>query len=193
MENWKQCPSWPRFEVSDSGNIRHTATQKEKYKLKHKTGYYLIQARTNGKINTLKLHRLVAETWLAPPNNELIQLCKNTHHGVVCVNHKDGNKLNNSVENLEWCSHENNVKHAYNNDMIPYLKGSLNGMSKLTDMDVHEICRLFQSGESVAFVISTYPNISRAQITKIRAGLAWKHIRDLYNIKVNRRSKKLND
>lgn len=193
MEEWKVCPTWPRFEVSNLGNIRHTRTKLPKYKNVNKVGYYLVQARIDGKIYTLKLHRLVAETWLEPPSKELLDLCKSTHHGVVCVNHKDGNKLNNTVENLEWCSHEQNVKHAYKNDMIPYLKGSMNGMSKLEEQDVHIICKMFEDDYSVKTVIERFPNISRAQITKIRAGHAWKHVWSLYDIKVNRRSKKFND
>ena len=47
------------------------------------------------------VHRVIAETFIPNPNN------------LPCVNHKDGNKLNNSVDNLEWCTHSENTLHSY--------------------------------------------------------------------------------
>lgn len=47
------------------------------------------------------VHRIIAETFIRNPNN------------LPCVNHKDGNKLNNSVDNLEWCTHSENTMHSY--------------------------------------------------------------------------------
>lgn len=47
------------------------------------------------------VHRLIAETFIPNPNN------------LPCVNHKDGNKQNNAVDNLEWCSHSENTLHSY--------------------------------------------------------------------------------
>ena len=50
-------------------------------------------------------HRVIAETFIQNPN------------GLPCVNHKDGNKLNNSVDNLEWCTQAENVKHSFENGL----------------------------------------------------------------------------
>jgi hypothetical protein len=47
------------------------------------------------------VHRIIAETVIFNPDN------------LPCVNHKDGNKLNNSVDNLEWCTHSENTLHSY--------------------------------------------------------------------------------
>ena len=47
------------------------------------------------------VHRVIAETFIPNPNN------------LPCVNHKDGNKLNNSADNLEWCTHSENTLHSY--------------------------------------------------------------------------------
>lgn len=57
----------------------------------------------NGKRKCYKVHRLVAETFIPNPSNHPV------------VNHKDGNRLNNNVDNLEWCTYSENLKHSYNN------------------------------------------------------------------------------
>lgn len=64
-------------------------------------GYVRVNMRS-GRLTGLKLvHRLVAETFLPNPKNR------------AEVNHKDGNKLNNHVDNLEWCTRSENLKHSY--------------------------------------------------------------------------------
>ena len=68
------------------------------------SGYLQVQLSKDGKHKTCKIHRLVAETFIPNPNN------------LPCVNHKDENKTNNSVENLEWCSHEYNNNYGTHNE-----------------------------------------------------------------------------
>lgn len=82
------------------------------YILKQQTyqGYKCVQIHTNGQYKWEKVHRLVAETFI-PNSNNLPQ-----------VNHIDGNKENNKVDNLEWCTHSENIKHAYNNNLINHYK-----------------------------------------------------------------------
>lgn len=64
-------------------------------------GYYVVDLYKKGKRTTELVHRLVAETFINNPNNYRV------------VNHIDGNKLNNDVNNLEWCTPSYNAKHAY--------------------------------------------------------------------------------
>lgn len=64
-------------------------------------GYYAVCL--NGK--KYLVHRLVAERYIPNPNN------------LPCINHKDGNKLNNNVDNLEWCSYSENNAHALKNGL----------------------------------------------------------------------------
>lgn len=74
-------------------------------------GYEQTTLSKNGKQKLVLIHRLVAEAFILNTNN------------YPCVNHKDGNKLNNCVDNLEWCTYSYNEKHAYKNGYAKsYLK-----------------------------------------------------------------------
>lgn len=66
-----------------------------------KDGYEIVYLRKDGKSNRHYVHRIVAETFIENPNS------------MEFVNHKDGRKYHNSVENLEWCDRSQNARHAY--------------------------------------------------------------------------------
>lgn len=69
---------------------------------KTKTGYCCFNASLgNSKSKTVYVHRLLAETFIPNPEKK------------PCVNHIDGNKSNNHISNLEWCTHQENTKHAH--------------------------------------------------------------------------------
>ena len=119
-----------RFEVSDYGNLRNVITG-HNYKLtaNKSTGYNCVcvslGSRDNKKL--LRIHRLVAEAFI--PSIE----------GKDYVNHIDGVKTNNTVDNLEWVTPSENTQHAYNNDLINLSKGENHPLSKLTKEVVLEI------------------------------------------------------
>lgn len=116
-EIWKPISNFEGlYEVSNLGNVRSVdriKTQwnryqnvKVKYKgqllKKHKLrGYYAVNMWKNGKMYNKQIHRLVAQAFI--PNQDNFPI----------VNHIDGNKTNNRVENLEWCSYSHNTKEAY--------------------------------------------------------------------------------
>ena len=75
-------------------------------------GYYKVGLYRNGKAKNFKIHRLVAEAFIPNPNN------------YPQVNHIDGHKNNNCVDNLEWCDNSYNMKEAYRIGLIvPNHKG----------------------------------------------------------------------
>lgn len=74
-------------------------------------GYYRVTLARNGKKKQKYLHRLLAEYFISNPLN------------LPQVNHKDGNKLNCSLENLEWVSVQDNVIHAYKHGLINHVRG----------------------------------------------------------------------
>lgn len=104
MEMWREFA--PNREVSTRGRIRSTkyqgANKTRKLKTKYdRYGYEVINVSINGTVRYLKVHRLVAEAFLPNPDN------------LPTVNHKDGNKQNNLLSNLEWASYADNQQHAH--------------------------------------------------------------------------------
>lgn len=106
---WKDIIGYENeYQINQFGEIR---TLKDSPKLKKynvlkpqinkRNGYVYQMLYKNGKEKLLRIHRLVAMAFLPNPNN------------LPQVNHKDGNKQNNSVDNLEWCEQSYNMKHAF--------------------------------------------------------------------------------
>ena len=102
LEEWKYIKGYENlYEVSTFGNVRRASNKKQlKPKLPKKPKYYLVILYKNSTAKTIRIHRLVAETFIPNPENK------------PQVNHIDGNKLNNRVENLEWCDNSYNQKEA---------------------------------------------------------------------------------
>ena len=93
-EIWKDIIGYENlYQVSNFGRIKSLARKAEKIlKAKIDKDYYRIGLFKNKKQKFYAIHRLVAQAFISNPNN------------YSCVNHKDENKLNNFVDNLEWCS-----------------------------------------------------------------------------------------
>jgi hypothetical protein len=109
-EIWKDIPEYENlYQISNYGNIRRIFKKGIK-KLKpseDKDGYYYVKLCKNNKQKHKRVNRLVMITF----NN--ISNCENMQ-----VNHIDGNKHNNSISNLEWCSQLQNLEHAFKNNLI---------------------------------------------------------------------------
>lgn len=92
--------------VYENGDVENLSTHKKLKGSIRLHGYLAYRLSKQGKKYQFYAHRLVAQSFIPNPNNYTI------------VNHKDGNKLNNSVDNLEWCSQSYNMKHAHKNKLI---------------------------------------------------------------------------
>lgn len=113
-EIWKDITNFEGiYQVSNLGRVRSldriAVGKKQKHKLKGRilktyenSIYYNVFLRKDGKSYEKNVHRLVAETFIKNENN------------YSDVNHKDGNKHNNKVSNLEWCDRSFNITHSYN-------------------------------------------------------------------------------
>ena len=154
---WKDIPEYHgKYQASDDGRIRNADTMCE-YKLRPDRWGYLDVA-LNGVRK--RVHRIVAETFI------LHDASKNI------VNHKDGNKLNNNVDNLEWCTSKENNQHAY--DIGLHGKGEDHVNSKLTEEQVIEIKKLGR--HDTAKNIGKKYNVSKATINDIFEGRTWKDV-----------------
>lgn len=84
------------YQVSNLGNVRNFRTKKVLKGGCDLGGYRIVSLRKNNIQKTKTVHRLVAKAFIPNPD------------GLPCINHKDENKLNNNVENLEWCTYQYN-------------------------------------------------------------------------------------
>lgn len=110
-----------------------------------------------------KVHRLVAEQFIANPKNK------------PEVNHKDGNKQNNYVSNLEWCTRQENNKHASDTGLNPHPIGSKNPNAKLIEDDVIKIKELYNSGFRIYKIAQKY-KVSWSTIKLIVTNKTWKNV-----------------
>ena len=112
MKEWRAIDGFPNYMVSNTGEIKslnYNKTGKEKILIPHKlsNGYLGINLYDDNKRSCyLLIHRLVAQAFLPNPN------------GYRIINHKDENRSNNSVNNLEWCSYKYNLNYGNRNSKL---------------------------------------------------------------------------
>jgi len=114
VEIWKDIPEYiVKYQVSNFGRVKSlqrwsgTKYYNREYILNNyvnkKNGYVYVYLTKNNKSKNIRLHRLVAQAFIPNPNNYLY------------INHKDCDRTNNNVENLEWCTASYNVKYSFTN------------------------------------------------------------------------------
>lgn len=121
--------------------------------------YYIFKTASTGVLKTITVHRAIAQCFIPNPDNK------------PCVNHIDGNKLNNSIENLEWVTFKENTIHGVENGLIK-ICGESNHFAKLVESQVIEI---YTSKETTRELAKRY-SVNDETIRKIRVGINWKQI-----------------
>lgn len=112
MEEIKEVKGFPNYLISNLGYViskEQKVKNKQGYRVRkgkilkpsYSRGYKMIGMYKDGKLYSKSLHRLLAINFIDNPNN------------LYSVNHKDGNKLNNDIDNLEWLSLRDNIRHAW--------------------------------------------------------------------------------
>jgi len=174
MEIWKNVKGYEGYyQVSNKGRVRsidRVIPDGRKYKgcirvlCNDKDGYPYVVLAKNGKNKTLKIHRLVATTFIPNPQNK------------YAINHIDGNKENNSVENLEWVTQSENELHAHRTGLKISIKGEQHKLSKLTEKEVLEIREKYIPKKYSLTKLAKEYNVCFQLISQIVNRKIWKHI-----------------
>lgn len=102
-EEWKIIEGFENYQVSSEGRIKSFVRKERILKNIIKHGYSYVGIIKDGKQYKFRVHRLVAKAFI--PNSENLKI----------VNHKNRNKSDNRVDNLEWCSQDYNMVHKFDN------------------------------------------------------------------------------
>lgn len=180
----KPIPGYPYYEADTEGNIYSvdrmvefsfyhaktdtimTATRLHRGRLMKPRvcqGYMQLGLSVEGTKVYRKVHRLIAITFL------------DTVKGKDDVNHKDGDKTNNHLNNLEWCTQHENTLHATR--VLKKNIGQLQGRSKLKDVDVMDIKQKYSTGRYTQQQLAAEYGVHQSIISSIHRGINWTHIK----------------
>lgn len=178
MEIWKKISKFNnQYEISNKGRIRstykvlfrsngrkHTRRSKVlKPDIKH-SGYAIGAVCVDKKMISYKVHRLVAELFIPNPKNK------------ETVNHKNGIKHDNRVENLEWATRKEQSVHARDNGLTTILRGSDIGNSVLKEYQVIEIRTKFKPRVYTRKMLAEEYGVKECTIKDILHRRSWKHL-----------------
>lgn len=153
------------YMVSNKGRLKSIKGKREYITIGYKdsTGYRGCGLRLKGlKKYDIRMHVLVGEAFLIKPKTE----------SRLCINHIDGNKLNNNVENLEWVTFKQNSEHALKTGLTKI--GEDCKKSKLKESDIIEIRKLYHTNSRKK--IAKMYNINDRYVSEIVMGGTWKHL-----------------
>ena len=152
--DWK--PICSHYEVSDNGIVKRTRWDLLK---PHKinSGYYCVSI--HGR--TYCIHRLVLEAFIGPSDLD--------------VNHKDGNKLNNNLSNLEYVTRSDNAKHAFRLGLQKPMQGINSPQAKLTNEKVYRIRALYDSRTPRKNIAEEF-DVCVQLINRIGRRVRWSHL-----------------
>lgn len=175
-EIWRDIPRYEGlYSISTSGDIKSLGRLircrgGERFKNEtnvtsypNQKGYVMVQLYKGGHRKNFTIHRLLSITFLENPEN------------LPQINHKDGNKQNNSLENLEWCSSLHNVQHSRITGLNKNYGEKVNTV-KLKESEVLKIDRLYRSGGTSLRKLARQFNVCKNTIRSIVLHKTWKHL-----------------
>jgi len=174
-EVWKDIPkARGKYQISNKGRVRSLFDRHQnkrsspiimKKNVINNYNHVGIHIKTR-KCKQIKVGRTVAKAFI--PNRE----------NKPCVNHKDGNKINDCVDNLEWCTHKENMIHAVENGLLTHdhTTGENNYNAKLTENDVLDIRNAYKLGCFTQQEIADAYDMPAPAISRIINKKRWSHI-----------------
>lgn len=170
QEQWMDIPDWDgKYQISNHGRLRSIGGKYSKscpdgyvtIGSIDVLGYRTITMRRPGTRSQHRVHTMVASAFLKKPNDGR----------TYWVNHKDGNKLNNHISNLEWVLPKDNCAHAVRTGLFN-LKGERHPMSKLCESQVLKMRDLRASGMTYSELSKSF-GVSRRQASDVVRGVNW--------------------
>lgn len=171
-EIWKPLvyhkKEFPNFEISNTGKLRNIKTGTTYRQYKNHNGYYQVCVSLGGKNNkkVFKIHKAVAETFIPLVENRTL------------VNHKDGNKENNNVDNLEWVTSQENVLHALKIGAIVPKQGTERAQARFTEEEIRYIrsCHVAKDKEFGCSALARKFNVNHSCISDIIHNKSYKNV-----------------
>ena len=159
---WREIPGFEgRYNCSDNGDIYSLVSGIILSATENNHGYMQVSLHKNGKQNQLIVHRIIAMVFLGECPIGLQ------------VNHRDGDKANNCVSNLEYVTPAENIAHATRSGLRDN-RGEKNPSSKLTAVNVSSIRDLLDSDEFNQVQIGRMFGVEKSTISCIKLGKTWK-------------------
>lgn len=171
---------YPNYQVGSDGSFYSLYSNKKIKQNLGRDGYYRAHLYTNSEHHAKLSHRLIAKAFIQNPENK------------PCVNHKNGIKTDNRVENLEWCTHKENIIHSYkslgkkasehqiNVARQRYL-GENNPKAKINKEIACDIKEMYYSGISATEIAKKF-NLSRSYIHAIAKEKFWNNLKNETNM-----------
>ena len=158
IEKWIPIKGYEdRYLVSNTGKVRST----KELKSFNNNNYLIVSLSKNGKAKKFLLHNLVISSFLGE-----------REHNKIEINHKNSNKLDNSLQNLEYVTSKQNKEHC--KDRMP--RGEKQGLSKLKELDVLRIRSLYNNKINNVYELASRFNVSSTTIRSIINNKTWVHI-----------------
>ena len=170
MRRIEDCPE---YFIREDGLVWSTKSSKFlKSNVLKANGYLALKLRVDGVVVPKTIHRLVAIYFI--PNPEL----------KATVNHKDGVRTNNSIDNLEWNTYSENNQHSWDilggdkrrSRTVLQVTGINNPSSKLTDQNVRDIRLEYSKGSTSWRKLAIKYNVTKTTISSLLSGKTWGHI-----------------
>ncbi len=168
---FKEVPGYSgRYFINENGDVWSVAKKglmSQQWDDEHPYPWLFLRCE-DGKWRTICVHRMMGRIWLQLPPGPI-----GSKRGEYCINHKDGNKTNNHISNLEWITAEENVIHAWSTGLNKGI-GENSVSTSLKSYQVREIRKEFIKGATLADLASAY-KMSAQGIHDICRFRRWKH------------------